>query len=69
MSVTAALNELKLATAEDRAAKAEAMDRGVAATRPLTVTRLGELCALGERMIEAASRRERAVAHVRLLFA
>jgi hypothetical protein len=44
---------LNRAALEDRAAKSEALQRGLVATKPLTVVRLGELCALGERMIAA----------------
>jgi hypothetical protein len=67
MPVTTALNDLRNADAEDRAAKAEALYRGVTATQPLTVTRLRELCELGEKMIRAATRRDRALARLRLL--
>ena len=67
MSVTTALNELRNADAEDLAAKAEAMRSGAIATQPLTVTRLRELCELGEKMMRAATRRDLALAQVRLL--
>jgi hypothetical protein len=52
--------ELAHATAEDEAAKKEAFETGLMATRPLSVVRLQQLCALGERMTKAAGRKARA---------
>jgi hypothetical protein len=52
--------ELANATAEDEAAKKEALDTGLIATKPLTVKRLQQLCAMGERMMQAAVRKARA---------
>lgn len=46
--------KLNLARLQDRAAKREALQFGLGATMPLTAIRLGELCALGEKMITAA---------------
>jgi len=65
MNFASRLTTLKSATQEDHAAKREALQRGLMATRPLTIVRLRELCALGERMIAA----ERAVRLARLSFA
>ncbi|HSV36984.1 MAG TPA: hypothetical protein VLI46_15585 [Ramlibacter sp.] len=50
-------NQLIAATAEDRDAKCEALAMGLIATKPLSVARLAQLCALGERMIQAALRK------------
>lgn len=58
------LMELANAGAEDEAAKREASQAWSMATKPLTVTRLRQLCALGERMMAAASRKARAEAAV-----
>jgi hypothetical protein len=52
--------ELADATAEDEAAKKEALDAGLIATKPLTVKRLQQLCELGERMMKTAVRKARA---------
>ena len=52
--------ELANATAEDEAAKKEALDTGLIATKPLSVKRLQQLCELGERMMKAAIRKSRA---------
>ena len=49
--------ELANATAEDEAAKKEALDTGLIATKPLTIKRLQQLCDLGERMMKAAVRK------------
>jgi hypothetical protein len=48
---------LDAATADDLAAKTEAMAAGLKATMPLTAARLAELCRLGERMSEAGLRK------------
>ena len=56
------LNELHSAIAADHAAKGEAMLRGLMATQPLTLTRLRELVELGEKMMVAKSRRDKAQA-------
>ena len=58
------LDELNCAIAADCAAKSEAMRRGLMATQPLTVTRLGELVKLGEKMMETKERKDKAVAAV-----
>jgi hypothetical protein len=52
--------ELADAIAEDEAAKREALHTGLFATRPLSVVRLQQLCALGERMRKTAGRKARA---------
>ena len=56
------LNELNSAIAADRAAKLEAMRLGLLATQPLTLTRLGELVELGEKMMAATTRKDAALA-------
>ena len=56
-SINHFIAELRKAIAEDRAAKSEALQRGLDATQPLTLVRLSELCALGDRMHVTASRR------------
>jgi hypothetical protein len=66
-SIMHTLNELRAARAEDRAAKALALQRGLASTRPLTESRLMELCALGDRMRDAEARKERLRAQLRWL--
>jgi len=50
------LNDLNAAIAAEWAATAEALQRGLIATKPLTAARLGELCALGEKMMQAKMR-------------
>jgi hypothetical protein len=50
------LNDLNAAIAAEFAVKAEALQRGLIATKPLTVVRLAELCALGEQMMRAKLR-------------
>ena len=59
------LNDLNAAIAAEYAAKAEALRMGLLATQPLTAIRLGELCALGEKMIDAKMRKEDAHAAAR----
>ena len=59
------LTDLNAAIAAEFAITAEAMHRGLIATRPLTAVRLGELCALGERMMLA--KRRTADAHLAAL--
>jgi len=54
------LTELTNATTADQAAKRDALEMGLAATRPLSLLRLQELCALGERMMDAARRKAKA---------
>ncbi len=54
-------SELNSAVADDKAAKAEAMQKGLAATQPLTQCRLQELCELGEKMMRAEIRKNDAV--------
>ena len=56
------IKELRNATDEDEAAKREALEMGLTATKPFTVIRLQQLCALGERMMDAAARKKRAEA-------
>ena len=56
------LDELTDAITDEHAAKAEALLRGLTATKPLTTVRLQELCELGEKMMEAQIRREEAYA-------
>jgi hypothetical protein len=58
------LSALRAAVAEDRTAKAEALQRGLDATQPLTVARLAELCALGEKMMHTDIRRKFLLAQV-----
>jgi hypothetical protein len=50
------LNDLNAAIAAEYAVTAEALRRGLIATKPLTVVRLAELCALGEQMMQAKMR-------------
>jgi hypothetical protein len=54
------LLELRLAIHADRLAKAAARQRGLEASLPLTESRLGELCELGERMRNTEARLEAA---------
>jgi hypothetical protein len=61
--------ELRIAEAEDSAARKEALVKGLIATQPLTVIRLGELCALGEKMQHTGIRRKQALARLQLLAA
>ena len=65
MTTNSAYAELKTAIAEDRAAAAEALHQGLVATKPLTATRLAELCELGEKMVQAGHRKLRALARAR----
>jgi hypothetical protein len=50
------LNDLNAAIAAEWAATAEALQRGLIATKPLTAVRIAELCALGEKMMQAKMR-------------
>jgi hypothetical protein len=50
------LNDLNAAIAAEWAATTEALQKGLIATRPLTAERLIELCALGEKMMQAKMR-------------
>jgi len=50
------LNDLNAAIAAEWAATEEALQKGLIATRPLTADRLIELCALGEKMMQAKIR-------------
>jgi hypothetical protein len=50
------LSDLNAAIAAEYAIQAEALHRGLVATKPLTAVRLAELCALGEKMIKARIR-------------
>lgn len=54
------LSDLEAAIAADQAAKAEALQQGLLSPQPLTLLRLSELCALGDRMMHAAKRRAQA---------
>ena len=45
--------EMQAAEAEFREASRAALSSGAMATQPLTVIRMNELCALGERMMRA----------------
>ena len=56
MNTAFRLNELNAALAAEYAVTAEALQRGLIATLPLTTVRLGELCALGEKMMKAKMR-------------
>jgi hypothetical protein len=56
MDTTFRLNDLNAAIAAEYAITAEALQRGLVATKPLTVIRLAELCALGEQMLRAQRR-------------
>jgi hypothetical protein len=64
LTLNQCLADLHSAIDEDRAAKAEALSNGQNATQPLTLARLGELCALGERMLITGRRRKAALAQV-----
>lgn len=64
-SINRLICELKAAIAHDKGAKAEALQRGLNATQPLTLERLGELCALGEHMAQTSARRRMAVMDLR----
>jgi hypothetical protein len=50
------LTDLNAAIAAEYAIQAEALHRGLVATKPLTAVRLAELCALGEKMMQAKRR-------------
>jgi hypothetical protein len=68
-TIATELLELRLAIHADRLAKAAARQRGLEAALPLTESRLGELCELGERMrgtearLEAARRKYLRTSH------
>jgi hypothetical protein len=66
LSVTTLIANLKAAIAHDRGAKAEALQRGLAATQPLSLVRLGELCALGDRMARSSAVRDQALVDLQL---
>jgi hypothetical protein len=59
-TIATELLELRLAIRADRIAKAAARQSGIDATLPLTESRLGELCELGERMRSTEARLEAA---------
>ena len=65
MTSHSAYTELKIAIAEDRAAAAEALHRGLVATKPLSVIRIAELCELGEKMVMTGKRKLLALAKAR----
>jgi hypothetical protein len=50
------LNDLNAAIAAEWDATAEALHKGLIATKPLTAVRLAELCVLGEKMMKAKRR-------------
>ena len=60
-SINTLIANLKAAIAQDRGAKAEALQRGIDATQPLSLIRLGELCALGDRMARTSATRDQAL--------
>ena len=66
LSINVLVANLKAAIAHDRGAKAEALQRGMDATQPLSLVRLGELCALGDRMARTSAAREQALVDLRL---
>lgn len=49
-------NRLLTATCEDRAAKLDALEAGLAQPRPFSEAQLASLCVLGERMIHTELR-------------
>ncbi len=53
MNLVSRCIKLNLLRLQSRAANREALQRGLVATKPLSVTRLSELCKLGEKMIAA----------------
>jgi hypothetical protein len=56
MYTTFRLNDLDAAITAENAVTARALQLGLVATKPLTVIRLAELCALGEQMLLAKRR-------------
>ncbi|MGZ5195751.1 MAG: hypothetical protein ACXWJM_13615 [Ramlibacter sp.] len=56
MNVDFRLNDLNAAIAAEYAVTAQALQEGLLATKPLSATRLRELCALGEKMMQAKMR-------------
>ena len=65
LSINTLIGNLKAAIAQDRGAKAEALQRGLDATQPLSLIRLGELCALGDRMARTSAARDQALVDLR----
>ena len=63
-AVSSAHAELLSAQAADDEATRQAMLQGLIATKPLTLARLTELCALGEAMARTALRKQAALAAV-----
>lgn len=53
MTTQSTHSEMRAAEADFREASREALQIGAMATQPLTVLRLNQLCALGERMMRA----------------
>jgi hypothetical protein len=51
------VTRLFTATCEDRAAKLDAFEAGLVASRPLSVAQLAHLCSLGERMMRTGLRK------------
>lgn len=50
--------QLIAAIVEDRAARAEAFQAGLLATKPHSAARIAQLCVLGERMMQTALRKQ-----------
>ena len=65
-SIHTLIADLKAAIAHDRGAKAEALQRGMDATQPLSLVRLAELCALGDRMTRTHAVRSQALIDLQL---
>ena len=63
-TTASAYAELRNAETADDAATLQALQEGLIATQPLTLTRLDRLCALGEAMISTGLRRKAAWARV-----
>lgn len=53
MNFVSRITKVNLARQQELAAKQEALQRGMVATKPLNADRLAELCELGERMLAA----------------
>ena len=68
-SIQTLVADLKTAIAHDRGAKAEALQRGMDATQPLSLVRLAELCALGDRMERTSAVRSQALINLQLAMA
>jgi hypothetical protein len=64
LQIDTSVEEVRAAISDDRTARAEAMRLGMLATQPLSVSRLGELCELGDRMIRTSWRKQLALDHI-----